>query len=363
MSILVWGFGEYYHKKENSIPEDAITAYISTRETGQFRGINIIKPQEIGLYQYNKLYIMVGPEAFFEILEELNRMEYQEWDKIVLGWNLEPYTEDEELVHVEGNFQISSEGVCIYYGLTETIELKNSKEWERLKQHEVRKRKKNSLMEIPLWPISDVFGFDRGQPIDRYYIETFLSENSSFIQGTVLEVADREYTIKYGKNVKQSITTHVTHNDDSSSRLLNLETGEGVETGVADCFILTQTLPFIFDVRAAAANVIRLLKNDGVALVTVSGISQISRYDMDRWGHYWSFTSASLRKLFEDCRDVEYVKIKTYGNVKTAVAGLYGLAVEDMVQGDIMYQDDDYQQIIAAVVRKKGNILSQKSVQ
>jgi hypothetical protein len=31
-------------------------------------------------------------------------------------------------------------------------------------------------------PISSVFGFDRGQPIDRYYIESFLQDNSSSIK-------------------------------------------------------------------------------------------------------------------------------------------------------------------------------------
>ena len=355
MGIIVWGFGEYYRTKEKSIPADAITAFVSTREEGQFQGIDIIVPQKIGLYQYSRLYIMVGVDAFFEILEELRITGYQEWDKVVLGWNLKPYTEDEELLHAEGRFQFSSEGICIYCGLTETIELKNREDWERLKQKKVRSKKKNNLSEISLQPISNIFGFDRGQPIDRYYIENFISENSAFIQGTVLEVADREYTMKYGKNVKQSITTHINSHSDSDSRFVNLETGEGVEEGLADCFILTQTLPFIFDVRKAAENVIRLLKNGGTALVTVSGISQISRYDMDRWGHYWSFTTASLRKLFEGHKDVEHVEIKTYGNVKTVVSGLYGLAVEDMVLDDFMYQDNDYQQIIAAVVKKKRN--------
>jgi hypothetical protein len=33
------------------------------------------------------------------------------------------------------------------------------------------------------------------------------------------------------------------------------------------------------------------LKPGGVLLATVSGISQISRYDMYRWGDYWRFTT------------------------------------------------------------------------
>ena len=34
-------------------------------------------------------------------------------------------------------------------------------------------------------------------------------------------------------------------------------------------------------------------------LATVPGISQISRYDMDRWGDFWRFTTLSMRRLFE----------------------------------------------------------------
>ena len=49
-----------------------------------------------------------------------------------------------------------------------------------------------------LKPISRLFGFDRGQPIDRYYIETFLQKNRSDIGGRVLEIGDPGYTLKFG---------------------------------------------------------------------------------------------------------------------------------------------------------------------
>src|SRR5919107_1015834 len=49
-----------------------------------------------------------------------------------------------------------------------------------------------------LTPISRQFGYDRGQPIDRYYIENFLNRQASDIQGRVLEIKDPFYTSKYG---------------------------------------------------------------------------------------------------------------------------------------------------------------------
>jgi len=47
-----------------------------------------------------------------------------------------------------------------------------------------------------LKPISKVFGFDRGTPIDRYYIENFLSQHRNDIHGIVLEIGDNTYTKK-----------------------------------------------------------------------------------------------------------------------------------------------------------------------
>src|SRR5262245_54268962 len=44
-----------------------------------------------------------------------------------------------------------------------------------------------------LSPVSRTFGFDRGLPIDRYYIESFLAEHALDIRGRTLEVADNAY--------------------------------------------------------------------------------------------------------------------------------------------------------------------------
>src|SRR5207244_6388384 len=41
-----------------------------------------------------------------------------------------------------------------------------------------------------LTPISATFGFDRGTPVDRYYIERFLEAHAADIAGRVLEARD-----------------------------------------------------------------------------------------------------------------------------------------------------------------------------
>ena len=84
----------------------------------------------------------------------------------------------------------------------------------------------------------------------------------------------------------------------------------------------------------------------GVLLATVPGISQISRYDMDRWGDYWRFTDASIRRLFGDVFGPENVAVQTHGNVLAAIAFLEGLAAEELDAAELRSHDPDYQVLI-----------------
>ncbi len=47
-------------------------------------------------------------------------------------------------------------------------------------------------------PLSREFGFDRGQPIERYYIENFLARQADDIRRRVLEIRENFYTQRYG---------------------------------------------------------------------------------------------------------------------------------------------------------------------
>ena len=111
--------------------------------------------------------------------------------------------------------------------------------------------------------------------------------------------------------------------------------------------ILTQTLNAVYDVAAAIETVERILVPGGVVLVTIPGISKISRYDMERWGYYWSFTVKSAQRLFESVFPAANVAVDSYGNVLAATAFLHGLAVEDVRRDELAFVDPDYQLLIA----------------
>jgi SAM-dependent methyltransferase len=203
-------------------------------------------------------------------------------------------------------------------------------------------------------PISSEFGFDRGHCIDRYYIENFLRANAGDIGGHVLEVADDNYTRMFGGDrVAQSTVLHAREGNQSATLVTDLTRAENVSDNTFDCIILTQTLQFIFDFSAAIATLHRILKPEGVVLATFPGISQISRYDMSRWGEYWRFTSLSAQQIFARAFGETNVQIRTYGNVYAAVGLLHGLAIEDIDEAKLDAADPDYEVVITVRAVKK----------
>lgn len=203
-------------------------------------------------------------------------------------------------------------------------------------------------------PISRSFGFDRGQPIDRYYIEHFLQRSASDIRGRVLEIGDATYAHQFGgARVTQFDVLHAVAGNPNATLIGDLSTGEGIPKEIFDCIIITQTLHCIYDVHNAIIHLHRALKPNGVVLATTPGISQISRYDMDRWGDFWRFTDRSIQRLFMDVFGTGNVVVEIYGNVLASVAFLHGIASHELKVSELDYQDPDYQVTIGVRAVKK----------
>ena len=115
--------------------------------------------------------------------------------------------------------------------------------------------------------------------------------------------------------------------------------------GSYDCIVFTQTLQFVAD-PSAALSTLALAPQRGRALATFPGISQISRYDADRWGDRWRLTTLAARELFQD----EYwdASVEAFGSALTAVGLLHGLVVEDLPLGLVDEHDQDYEVLVAA---------------
>ena len=196
-------------------------------------------------------------------------------------------------------------------------------------------------------PISRYWGFDRGTPIDRYYIEKFLGQHCRDVRGRVLEIGDDSYTCRFGGDrVTQRDILHVTPGNPQATIVGDLATADHIPSDAFDCIILTQTLQLIYDVRTAIATIHRILKPRGVVLATFPGISQT--YDRD-WGDswYWNFTTLSGRRLFEEQFLKGNMEIETYGNVLSTISFLHGLAVEELTFEELDHHQPGYAVTIA----------------
>ncbi|MDQ2733926.1 MAG: class I SAM-dependent methyltransferase [Pseudomonadota bacterium] len=197
-------------------------------------------------------------------------------------------------------------------------------------------------------PIDSGFGLGRGKPVDRHYIESFLRQHASDIRGHVLEVGDDIYTEQFGgSRVSRRDILHVDQSNPRATLIADLADADDVPGDSFDCFVCTQTLTYIYDVKGALATIQRILKPGGVLLATVPGISQMSPYDRDRWGEYWRFTAQSLGRLLGDAFGNQNVAVESYGNVLASTAFLQGLCVGDLSHDELEHRDQRYPMLVA----------------
>ena len=205
-------------------------------------------------------------------------------------------------------------------------------------------------------PYRREFGRRRGKPIDRYYIEQFLTTNSSLIRGFVAEIGDDEYTKRFGRAaVSHSDILDVNETNARRTVAIDLSLTNSVPECVYDCIICTQTLFQIFDYDSAIQSLYKMLKPEGVALVTVPGISQSVHGALlaGAGTDFWRFTSISAARIFGQIFGDRNVTVSTYGNVLSATAFLHGIVQEELTQEELDYHDPDYEVSIAVKATKR----------
>ncbi|HEX7185059.1 MAG TPA: glycosyltransferase [Thermoanaerobaculia bacterium] len=209
-----------------------------------------------------------------------------------------------------------------------------------------------------LEPVSRAFGFDRGLPVDRHYIEGFLARHAEDVRGRVLEVGDDSYTRRFGGDrVAVRDVLHVSAESPAATIVADLSEGgadgSGIPSGAFDCAVIVQTLHLIWDTRAAMRTLRRILRPGGVLLLTVPGISPI---DAGEWGSswHWSFTPLSLRRLAEEAFPPDRVEVESHGNVLAACAFLQGLAAGELRPEELDHHDPCYPVVVTLRAIRPG---------
>ena len=236
------------------------------------------------------------------------------------------------------------------------------KQLVKRKSIERRKSLKQYLRRLvrPAWlgtirrtsPVSDHYGRDRGTPIDRFYIERFLEEHQQEIHGRVLEVKDRAYVDRYGTNVEHCDVLDIDPANSKATIVADLSAAESISADRFDCFVLTQTLQFIYNLRGAIIHCHRILRPQGVLLVTVPAVGRIFPNDTIN-PDYWRFTASSCLALFAEVFGPEHVTVQTYGNVLTEIAFLTGLACEELSRHELDANDENFPVVVSVRAVKR----------
>lgn len=221
---------------------------------------------------------------------------------------------------------------------------------KRLKRNTVSPLSWTSLRNLQ--PLSTTFGFDRGTPVDRYYIEQFLKANTSHISGSVLEIAESKYSRQFGQGVHTYEVLHMKQKPQVTI-VGDLTNPGSLPENRIDCFICTQTFNFIYDFKLAIAGAYYLLKPGGVLLATLAGITQLSATDMKQWGDYWRFTTQSAAKAFGEVFGEENIEVSSSGNVLTCTAILQGIVTEELTTAELDFNDPVYPVIITIKAKKR----------
>lgn len=176
-------------------------------------------------------------------------------------------------------------------------------------------------------PVSQQYGFDRGTPVDRPYIQAFLQQHSGDVRGHVLEVKDDTYARRFGGSRVTAVD--VVDIDETNSRatlVADLDDPDSLVEDTYDCVLLTQTLQFLEPGRVFPT-LYRSLRPGGTLLITTGVLCRLETPTTDKWRLPAAGLEALLRQHLPGDAELE---VNSRGNAVAAAAFILGLSVEDV---------------------------------
>ena len=197
-------------------------------------------------------------------------------------------------------------------------------------------------------PVCSRFGFSRGSPIDRYYLDQFIEKIRPLVHGDVVEIGGKdengrlyqfEHAVRYrGFDMFE---------DPDISLVGDAHDPNALAEAQLDTIIAFNVLEHCPKPWIVIDNMRRWLKPDGLALVMVPSCQRLHRMPED----YWRPLPAALIHLFTTWADCE---LHVYGNPSTAIAAMLGIAVEELSVGELDAYHPDYP-VTTCVIAKKSD--------
>nr|WP_246316042.1 methyltransferase domain-containing protein [Kineococcus aurantiacus] len=191
-------------------------------------------------------------------------------------------------------------------------------------------------------PLSE-WGFERGTPVDRFYIERFLQEQREHVHGRVLEVKEDQYATASGASAVDVL-------DIDPANPLATVVGDlcdevTLAAGTYDAAVVTQTLQYVPDPRAALRNLLVALRPQGRLLVTVPCLSRLAGE-----GDRWRWTARGFSDLVAAAGGAG--DVRAVGNGAAARAFLLGAAAEELPRATLLTDDPEVPLLVTAVLHR-----------
>jgi hypothetical protein len=207
---------------------------------------------------------------------------------------------------------------------------------------------------VPRWgnlrrvrPFSASYGFDRGTPIDRYYLETFLRANQTSITGRVLEVQLPSYTRRFGRSVEESHSVDI-NPQFGATYTCDLADAPQIPSDYYDCFLLPNTLQHVETLRPALRTMLRVTKPGGTILASAAGFLPL----IPDGGDFWRLSAQGWGRLLADEWSGCEIDVESHGNCLAAIAAMYGLAQEELHADELDVEDPRYPVLVTIRCRK-----------
>ena len=199
------------------------------------------------------------------------------------------------------------------------------------------------LEAVPSGPLSDDHGLSRGTPLDRRYIEEFLSKHRDVIRGNVLELEDSTYTERFG-DASGSEVLDIDQANSHATLIADLTQPGSLPVSAYDCIILTQTLHLLSEPAVCIENCNAALKPEGSLLLTAPALSRISPTYPN--ADFWRFTPNGIRQLFEKHWTGPFT-VSSFGNLRICIGFLIARTVEETPQDAFIVNDPRFPLTVA----------------
>ena len=190
------------------------------------------------------------------------------------------------------------------------------------------------------------WGYGRGLPVDRWYIDAYLRDHADQVTGHALEVKEDYYASMLGATSVDVIDIDATNEEATLIGDL-CEPGALAEVS-PDVVILTQTMQYLADPHAALLQILDCLRPGGSLLVTVPCAQRVDgSHDLWRW------TPMGLERQLRAALGSRpaTLSVEGLGNGLSVRASVFGLAADDLDPAALARTDPALPLVAAASVR------------